>query len=161
MKINKLILIVLLFNFVFLFSYQPSETRFSPQQLNPLTYEMKVDGNFSKVVLIDSVSEFVKLVVNNSQPVVLRVFSSKSDSMKNIFHSVADKINGKIFFAAVDIDVNDEFVSFLKSLFTFNGKQLPLVLFFINKQVVLPILAGKTSKSQLSQEIKARFKINF
>lgn len=155
------ILFICLLQSVSLLSYQPgAETRFSIFPLNILTYEKRVDGALSNVFKVDGLNQFVRLVVNSPRPVALRMFDGGvKDSVKDVFHIVAEKHRKDVLFAALDIDKNRELIGFFYKTFKFNKDQLPLVLFFLKRQIILPVLSGTTTVGHLSREVVARFGI--
>ena len=82
------------------------------------------------------------------------------DSMKEVFHTVAEKYRKDAAFAVLDIDKNRELIGFFYKTFKFHKDQLPLVLFFTKRQIILPVLSGTTTVEHLSREVVARFGIS-
>lgn len=159
-KKDILLLLSALFVFFFkIFSYQMQEKYIVSGGLNILPHENNNKGLRSDVALIKDSDQFIAQVVNNPKPVIIKIFSNTTENtpMKTVYQSLANKIGDVVFFASINTDLSHQLKTMLQNILGFDEKQLPLIIFFKEGQMILPAFSGRVSEQNLFKLVRSRF----
>jgi thiol-disulfide isomerase/thioredoxin len=134
-------------------------------------FEKRQDGvSDSCVALVHGHKAFNRLVIAQSyqQPVVIKLFSPQSlDSIKikSIYQEVAESLNNKVAFIAMDIIENNDIFVQIMAACRLTQVALPLFLFYKDGYLytphheLSPIVQGYLTKENLENFIKHKFEI--
>jgi thioredoxin-like negative regulator of GroEL len=155
---SKLFFLLVFVSFNFLQAYQPKELLFSTASF--VEREKKSDGTESSVVRLRGVQQFGEKVLKSKMPVVVKVWAKKGklfkEDQKN-YQEVASKYRGSVSFVSLGISENEEVLRFLMAKLKVKEVTLPLLLFFKDGSLFLPLVSGFVLQEDLHKLVQKKF----
>ena len=149
-------LIVMLFCPVsFLSSYVPCEFLFNDFLV---TYQERLDGSRSKVLLINDFAQFDRKVIHSSVPVVVKVVSGGESLLaRAAYQGVADLFAGRVVFVLANMKDVVGVVRMIMSRLRIRQVSLPVLMFFSSGLFLPPLLSGTVDRGRLVEVINSLF----
>ena len=145
--------------FTISYSYQPKEMFFT--QLNVL-HEVRNDNTNSCVLIIKGKKQFHQKVIRDSGPVVVEIFSEDNEICKNfrsIYQNVAETFKDKVLFTSMNAVDNESIIRAIMLKLRIVEMALPVLLFFKDGLLILPIVSGIVDKENLLNIVKNHFDV--
>lgn len=141
--------------FSFLYSYVPCEFLFNDFLV---TYQKRLDGSRSRVILIEDFAQFDREVIHSSVPVVVKVVAGRESLLaRAAYQEVADLFVGRVAFVLARMHDVVGVVRAIMSRLRIRKVALPIVMFFSSGSFISPLLSGTIDRRRLVDVINSLF----
>lgn len=141
--------------FSFLHSYVPCEFLFNDFLM---TYQKRLDGSRSKVLLVEDFAQFDRDVRRCSLPVVVKVVSGRESLLAcAAYQEVADLFVGRVVFVLARMQDVVGVVRMIMGRLQLHQVALPVFMFFSSGSFLPPLLSGTVDRGRLIEIINSLF----